>query len=63
MAIDNLPCELPRDSSEGFGKHFFERVLPVIVNGKSSDIIERATIAKEGKLCEQYNYLKDFVEC
>ena len=28
MAIDNLPCELPRDSSDGFGKHLIERVLP-----------------------------------
>lgn len=62
MAIDNLPCELPRDSSEGFGKHFYERVLPALVGGKDIELIERATIAKDGKLCEHYNYLKDYVE-
>ena len=61
MAIDNLPCELPRDSSEGFGKHFYERVLPSIIINNASDLIERATITKDGKLCDRYSYLKDYV--
>ncbi len=62
MAIDNLPCELPRDASEGFGKHFYERVLPALINGKENDMIESATITKDGKLCSRFNYLKDYVE-
>ena len=31
MSIDNLPCELPRDASEGFGKHLYERVMPSLI--------------------------------
>ncbi len=61
MAIDNLPCELPRDASEGFGKHLYERVLPALME-KDSDLIERATIVKDGKLTEKFQYLKDYVE-
>lgn len=60
MAIDNLPCELPRDSSEGFGKHFYERVMPSLV-GKDDGLIERATVVKDGKLTERFQYLKDYV--
>jgi hypothetical protein len=25
MAVDNLPCELPKDASEGFGSMFMEQ--------------------------------------
>ena len=28
MAVDNLPCELPKDSSEDFGKEFIDKILP-----------------------------------
>jgi hypothetical protein len=28
MAVDNLPCELPKDASEGFGSMFMEYVIP-----------------------------------
>ena len=61
MAIDNLPCELSRDSSEGFGKHFYERVLPALVGKHDYDLIDRATITKDGKLCERFSYLKDYI--
>ncbi len=61
MSIDNLPCELPRDASEGFGKHLYERVLPSLIE-KDNGLIERATIAKEGKLTDRFMYLKDYVE-
>ncbi len=60
MAIDNLPCELPRDASEGFGKHLYERVVPILI-GKDDGLIERATIAKDGKLTERFQYLTDYV--
>jgi len=60
MAIDNLPCELPRDSSEGFGKHLIERVMPSLL-GKDSGLIDRATIARDGKLTERFSLLSDYV--
>jgi hypothetical protein len=28
MAVDNLPVELPKDASEGFGTMFMEHVIP-----------------------------------
>ena len=62
MAVDNLPCELPRDASDGFGRHLMERVLPSLFGEDSSGIIERGTILEEGKLTERFVYLKDFAE-
>ncbi len=62
MSIDNLPGELPRDSSEFFGKTLVEKVLPHFLSNDTDGIIERATILKEGKLTERYDYLKDFLE-
>ncbi len=31
MAVDNLPCELPRNASEDFGKELIEKVLPSLL--------------------------------
>ncbi len=61
MAVDNLPNELPRDASNAFGTMLIEHVLPELFKKKSTGMIERATIAKEGKLTEEYLYLKDYV--
>lgn len=61
MAIDNLPCELPRDSSEAFGKHLMERVFPNLF-GNDNGLIERATITKDGKLMPHFEYLQDYVD-
>lgn len=60
MAIDNLPCELPRDASEGFGKNLIERVLPSLFDGDQSGLIDRATICKNGTLNGRFEYLKDY---
>lgn len=61
MAVDNLPCELPRDASDGFGKHLIERVLPSLFGEDKEGIIARASILKAGKLTERFQYLKDYV--
>lgn len=61
MSIDNLPCELPRDSSEGFGKHLMERIIPLLVGDDKGNVIHRATIAKNGELTARYAYLTDYV--
>jgi alanine dehydrogenase len=60
MAVDNLPCELPRDASDDFGKDLTERVLPFLFEKDEDKVIERATICKDGKLTEHFNYLKDY---
>jgi alanine dehydrogenase len=62
MAVDNLPCELPRDASEDFGKSLVERVFPALLAHKDPmGMIERATITQNGKLTERFNYLADWV--
>lgn len=60
MAVDNLPCELPRDASEDFGKSLMERILPSLFGNDTDGIIERASITKDGKLTEKYKYLSDY---
>lgn len=60
MAVGNLPNELPRDASRYFGEQLIKYILEDLVKGGSS-IITRATIAKEGKLTEEFEYLKDYV--
>ncbi len=62
MAIDHLPDELPRDSSDGFGKHLFERVLPALLGEDKTGVIQRATIAENGHLTSRFSYLQDYVE-
>lgn len=61
MAVDNLPGELPRDASADFGRKLIDEVIPHLVGKKQDTIIERATIAKEGRLTEKFRYLQDFV--
>ena len=61
MAVDNLPCELPKDASEGFGEMFLEHVLPAFFNSDKNGILERARMTKNGKLTPKYSYLQDFV--
>ena len=60
MAVDNLPCELPRESSEGFGRQLEKWVIPVLLE-ENDPILERATIAREGDLTLEFMYLMDFV--
>ena len=37
MAVDNLPCELPKDASEGFGDTFLEHVIPAFFNNDKTE--------------------------
>lgn len=62
MAVDNLPCELPKDASEGFGVMFLENVIPAFFNNDERGILKRAKITQNGKLTERFSYLQDFVD-
>ncbi len=61
MAVDNLPGELPRNSSYDFGEKLAHIVLPELLSGKRSKMIEGATILKNGKLTEGFAYLSDYL--
>ncbi|HEX5169965.1 MAG TPA: NAD(P)-dependent oxidoreductase [Cyclobacteriaceae bacterium] len=61
MAVDNLPCELPRSASEDFGRGLIDRVLPSLIVEDNKGVIMRATIAKGGKLTARFAYLSDYI--
>lgn len=62
MAVDNLPCELPRDASESFGNELLNNVLPNLLGKDETKIIDRATITQNGTLTDRYQYLQDYLE-
>lgn len=62
MAVDNLPCELPKDASEGFGEMFLEHVIPAFFNHDKDGVLGRARMTKDGKLTPLYSYLQDYVK-
>ncbi len=62
MAVDNLPCELPKDASTDFGREFIKYILPQLLNGDKNGVLERATIAQNGSLTSRYAYLTDYVK-
>lgn len=62
MAIDNLPCELPKDASEGFGSLFLKHVIPAFFNGDKDQLLSRAKITDQGRLTPRFSYLQDYVD-
>jgi alanine dehydrogenase len=62
MAVDNLPCELPKDASEGFGEMVLEHVIPAFFNDDKDGILQRAKITENGKLTPRFSYLQDYVD-
>ncbi len=62
MAVDNLPCELPKDASEGFGAMFLENVIPAFLNKDKDGILARAKVTEKGKLTPRFSYLQDYVD-
>jgi alanine dehydrogenase len=62
MAVDNLPCEIPKDASEGFGEMFMEHVVPAFFNEDKDGILARAKITENGKLTPRFAYLQDYVD-
>lgn len=62
MAVDNLPCELPKDASEGFGDMFLEHIIPAFFNEDKDNILFRSQITDQGRLTERFKYLKDYIK-
>lgn len=62
MAVDNLPCELPRSASEEFGRDLIDKILKPLLEGDREGIIERGTIAKGGQLTAGFSYLQDYIQ-
>lgn len=62
MAVDNLPCELPRDASLSFGKDLLKHVLPALFNGDAEGVLYRATECEGGRLAPNFKYLESYIE-
>lgn len=69
MAVDNLPCELPRDSSQEFGDSLLPFVAPMVRAdygqpldrvGLPSSIL-RALVVHQGRLTPEYSYVEGFL--
>ncbi|MGN6648007.1 MAG: NAD(P)-dependent oxidoreductase [Cytophaga sp.] len=62
MAIDNLPCEVPRSASEDFGNQLIKNVIPDLVQQPYGALIQRCALTINGKLGPQFEYLKEYSE-
>lgn len=60
MAVDNLPCELPRSASEEFGRDLIDKIIPALVIADKEGVLKRGSITKAGKLTENFLYLSDY---
>ncbi len=62
MAVDNLPCELPKDASEDFGNELLDKILPSLFGEDTDKIIERGSQTNlNGELMPNFAYLKDYL--
>ncbi len=70
MAVDNLPCELPKESSIEFSKAL-SPFVPGIINADFTrtfdesglpDEIKNAAILYKGEFTPKYEYMKEFIE-
>lgn len=63
MAVDNLPCELPKDASEDFGAELLQNILPHLLGDDADEVILRATETDDsGALMPSFSYLQDWVD-
>lgn len=62
MAVDNLPCELPKDASQDFGNELIKNIMPNLLGTDNDRIIDRASITENGELKADYEYLQDYVD-
>ena len=67
MAVDNLPCELPRESSQHFSSVLREMVPALAAADWRADLedlglpshLQRAVIVHRGELTPRYAYLRE----
>ena len=70
LAVDNLPCELPRDASDHFSRALLD-FIPALARTDFSqpfeslhlpEEIERAVITHRGELAPDYRYLEEHLQ-
>jgi alpha-aminoadipic semialdehyde synthase len=69
MAIDNLPCEFPRESSEYFSsvlKDFVDELIEADYDRPLDELVlspplKRALILLNGEFTDDYQYMQEFL--
>jgi saccharopine dehydrogenase (NAD+, L-lysine-forming) len=62
VAVDNLPCELPKDASEDFGNELIRNVFPPLFREDPDNIIARGSETDlNGNLTPGFEYLRGYV--
>lgn len=62
MAVDNLPCELPKDASKDFGKELIDKIFTSLFGDDSQGIIDRASETNlDGQLTKHFSYLDKYL--
>ncbi len=70
MAVDNLPCELPKESSEHFSSVLRDMVPPLAQADFMTDFgslnlpsyLKKAVVTHRGELAPGYRYLQEFLD-
>ena len=52
---------IPKDASEDFGNEMIQHIFPALLRDDQDDVIDRATICKNGDLNKPYEYLRAYV--
>ena len=58
MTVDNLPCEMPAEATRHFGRQLLDHFLDDLL--ADGPITRRATIAQQGQLLPNYQYLTGY---
>jgi len=69
FAIDNLPTELPEDSSENFSELIREYVYQIAAHGTKDVVnhvaipseLRKATVVQDCKITDNYQYLREYI--
>lgn len=61
ISVDNAAGELAADATIDFGEHFMKNVVPALLEGLASPLLQRATIIQRGRLTEPFKYLEEFL--
>lgn len=63
QAVDNLPCELPKDASKDFGRALIDKVIPHLIGADEDKVIARASETNlDGELTEYFSYLEGYLK-
>lgn len=62
MAVDTCPNAIPRETSEFFGEKLITNVIEPLLqdNSEFSDIVNRSTILRDGKITDRFGYLREY---